>query len=201
MSGKGRKATPSIAGPPNKKATQGGKDGSKDPNLNLLKLPADVRQEWFSALFPTESPSAMSSTTEESSNSPPPDFLQRLKDFCGNSSQADKNEEDLPEAEDPKDAMQVAKLLQNFKEKEAFGETIHDKDGIKVGFMRVGQNARYTVNKDIQLDFNVYNGEMYVHLKKKFSKTAEMQALLLGKDVDASYLEFATQLLKVGTKK
>lgn len=63
----------------------------------------------------------------------------------------------------------MLKILSTIKDAE-FGELILEKAGNKVWFVPYGANLRYTINKELQVDVNVFNSEVYMHLKRKFPK-------------------------------
>ena len=69
-------------------------------------------------------------------------------------------------------AIDVYKMLSSFKDGSGFGDLIHDSKDFKIWHCVAGANHRYTINREIQVDANVFNEDVWLHIKRKFPKSS-----------------------------
>jgi hypothetical protein len=116
-------------------------------------------------------------------------------------------------------ALEVLNMFMSINKGNADGELIHEKNGNKVFYVQNGNNHRYTINKELQVDVNTYNSEVYFHVRRKFAKEGKqkdsvsirvtlfpvfeiiyahvapkIQNLLLGKNIDPKILDLCNKI-------
>lgn len=187
----------------------------------LLSSPPETRQGLMDVLFPP-APPPVPPPQEESLET----LLSRLRSQTApqddqTDSTFDNTATNQEEGASTSSALQVLNLLSNLKESE-FGELIFDKEGCKIWFTPMGTNMRYTINKELQIDANVFNSEIYLHSKRKFPKAGgrvsdavsiranllpafefivghaseKLQPSLLGKNITPAMLALAQKLIQ-----
>lgn len=191
--------------------------------MKLLQLPSETRQEWMENVQDSPSPTpSTSSSMVDDREAILEDLLAKYRAHQAQSTNpgdTTSNPITINEDDNKVNPLEVLKLLTSIKD-QGFGELIHDKDNTKIWYMTVGQNLRYTINKELQIDCNVYNDDIYMHVKRKFPKqgrrssdavsiragllpafdavlghaTENIQSQLQGKNVDSKFLALAQKL-------
>lgn len=171
--------------------------------------------------------SAVQATSQHQDPPPANDLLNDLLGLLGNRNQEEQSVEHEEQSDDSSQkAMEVLKLLTDFKDS-GMGELLLDKPELKVYCLTIGNNLRYSINKDLQVDCGVFsqNGEIYMHLRKKFPKAdaksnlisfkiglvpgllfvandaaKKLQNTASGRDIDPKYVALAQKIVGI-TKK
>jgi hypothetical protein len=74
-------------------------------------------------------------------------------------------------------AVEVLSMLMNLKESSVDGELIFEKENTRIWYIQVGNAHRYTINKELSIDVNTYNSEVYFHVKRKNPKNKNIESV------------------------
>jgi hypothetical protein len=117
-------------------------------------------------------------------------------------------------------AVEVLNMLMNMKDSSNDGELVFEKENTRIWYIQVGNAHRYTINKELSIDVNTYNSEVYFHVKRKIPKNKnndsvsiraklfpsfefiyghvapKLQNQILGKNVSPKLLELAKNFVR-----
>lgn len=100
-------------------------------------------------------------------------FMGMIGGGGGDNDEGEQASDSAPpeETDTQSQALKVMKFLEDFKANDGTdGETIYESGGVLITRVAMANGYRYTLNKDLVVDANLYRDELYFHLKKKVPK-------------------------------